>query len=994
LLPALALTGAAQLAGRAATNAPPFDPRDFVLDPQVTISRWAAEPDIVDPVAMCFDESGRAYVAECRDYPYGAGPDGQVNSTIRLLEDLNGDGIPDRSTVFADKLSYATSVTPWRGGILVAAAPDILFLKDTNNDGVADVREVVLTGFRRGVSDSLVNGLRFHLDGRIHGVNGGNNGLISSPKWRGEAKESGAVDLRDHDFAFQPDTAALELTTRSSGGFGLVLDDWGRTFVTYNINHLQHPLLPRRYAERNPGFPTDRLIASISDHGEMSRIFPVSEARTRPNHPEQAGYFSAAGGMGYLSSSRWPASLQGSVFVCDVVGNLVHRDVIRDSMTGFVASRSTNELDREFLASRDPDFRPVGLEAGPDGALYLLAMQRSVIEHPDYIPAPVRSKLDLRAGSDRGRIYRLAPATGLPFEKLNLTRMKNSELVPLLTHPEQWWRNTAQRLLLERRAVDTVTALRNLARDYQSALGRVHALFTLQGLGVLGPAELQSALQDGHPGVRENALRLAEPFIAENHNLLGPALLLLNDPHPEVRYQAILTVGVSVGEPGFNPLIQQLIGYAGDPRIRLAVLAVLEPTQLELTLRLISRASSTAMVQAGPLPLLFRDVADLTGARAEKRPVDFEKALKTIDLALSEYNRRAILDGLIAGLERSDGHPRLSLAATNVMTQMAARCPLGRQPLVWRLSQLLGLGDPRPFLAGMPAARAGATNDALSASNRVQYVRLLAFDPDPAGTGALLNCLEGTHPGELQQAALAALRLRTEPTLGSGILSRWRSLAPEVRGSALAILLSRKPLHADLANAWEKGTLTVGEFNLDLEQRRRLLRESPPEVRPRFAALLGDGEYANRSKIVEDWLTRLPPTGDAVAGKKLFELDCAKCHRCSGVGKSVGPELTASTHRSVEDLLANILDPNMAMNPRFITFLAETADGESQTGLLISQNPTTITLVQADEKIITVPRKRLTKLESTGRSLMPEGLEQGKTPQNLRDLIAFLQQRN
>ena len=206
--------------------AKPLVAESFQVDPLLEIQLWASEPDVVDPVAIAFDEQGRAYVAECRDYPYGVGPKGQVGSTIRLLQDTNGDGRADRSTLFATNISYATSVTPWRGGVLVAAAPDILFLKDTNGDGIADLREIVLTGFVLGVSDSLVNGLRFGPDNRIHGANGGNGGRLRSPKG------GPTVDLEDNDFSFDPDNRSVRITGRTGGGFGLVFDEWGRAFTT------------------------------------------------------------------------------------------------------------------------------------------------------------------------------------------------------------------------------------------------------------------------------------------------------------------------------------------------------------------------------------------------------------------------------------------------------------------------------------------------------------------------------------------------------------------------------------------------------------------------------------------------------------------------------------------------------------------------------------------------------------------------------------------
>src|SRR5882672_2887859 len=382
---------------------PPAGPGDYQLHPALEMTLFAREPDVVDPVALAWDEEGRMYVVEMRDYPYGIGTERRPGGTIRLLEDTNGDGKADRSVVFAEQLSFPTSVTPWNGGILVTAPPEILFLKDTDGDGKADVREVMLQGFNLGVTDSNVNGLRWGLDNRVHGANGGNGGNIISRRKPGKP-----IPIRNCDFSFNPLSGDFELTHHSSRGFGLVFDEWGHNFGTYNINHIQQPLIPVRYLNRFPGFPPVQAVESISDHEDMARIYPISEPETRPNHPEQSGHFSAAGGLGYIGWRGHPGDLFGSALVCDVVGNLVHRDVISAQGPAFVARRAPGEQKSEFFASRDKAFRPVGVELGPDGALYLIDMQREVIEHPDYIPQKLREKINIRAGDDRGRIYRIA----------------------------------------------------------------------------------------------------------------------------------------------------------------------------------------------------------------------------------------------------------------------------------------------------------------------------------------------------------------------------------------------------------------------------------------------------------------------------------------------------------------------------------------------------------------------------------------------------------
>ena len=314
-IPLLALLGC--FPGPAAT---PDIPADFQVHPELELNLFAQEPDVVDPVALCFDSAGRMFVVEMRDFPYGLPPDNRPGGTLRLLEDRDADGRVDRSVLFAEDLSFPTSIAPWRDGVIVLAPPEILFLQDTNHDGRADVREVLLRGLALAVTDGNASGLRWGLDNFLHGVNGGHGGSVTSAR-----KPGPPLSLADLDFRFQPDTGEIQTTYATGGGFGLVFDEWGRSFTPHNINHLQMRILPARQLRRFPSLrPIDGTV-SISDHGEMARIYPISEARTRPNHPEQAGYFSSAGGVGFIGHPIYPADLAGSAIVCDVVGNLVHR---------------------------------------------------------------------------------------------------------------------------------------------------------------------------------------------------------------------------------------------------------------------------------------------------------------------------------------------------------------------------------------------------------------------------------------------------------------------------------------------------------------------------------------------------------------------------------------------------------------------------------------------------------------------------------------------
>ena len=973
--------------------------REMVVDPRLEVQVWASEPDVVDPVAISWDEWGAAYVAECRDYPYGAGPDGRVGSAIRRLVDLNGDGRVDRATVFADGLSYVTSVSPHRGGVLVVAPPDVLWLQDRDGDGVADHREVILTGLHRGISDSLANGLRYGLDNHFHVANGGSGGEIRSPRI-----PNAVTPLGHHDFAFQADTGRVELTGVTGGGFGLVFDPFGRVFTPYNISHIQHRFLALEVTRRHPGFPPVALTDSISDHEAMSRIYPISTALTRPNHPEQAGHFSAAGGMGYLDSGAFPKDLQGSVLVGDAVGNLIHRDVIHPDGPVFQARRASEEQSHEFLASRDPAFRPVAFEIGPDGALYVLDMQRDVIEHPDYIPEKIRKTLDIRAGENRGRIYRIIPKTGLTPHRLNRNPPSDADCIAWLSLSNAWRRNTAQRLLVERQATNSAPKLRDLALRASLPETRVQALWTLEGLGRLGDREILNAFQDSSPGVRENALLLASHHLTHSGSLSKALLQTLREPDASVRVRFIAaqTLGLLGGPEAADALVQILWLDRNHPWSRLAVMASIPSDQthrvVEAILNFIqppqgnqSPSTNTLEKDSRPVVDLIRDLAGLVGARGEGHSAEISWLIDRGAMLSNPEVRTALWDGLAEGITRSGARVDTAPSARRSLEERCSGAQSLEMDSLWRLTKTLGLPENASQRNALTRAIETVGNPNLPTEARRLALPLLALGSAEAVTNALVHLLDAREPIDLQKGALESLGAFKESALAPILLSRWRIMSPTLRPEVLQRMLDRKSYHEALLTALEGGQIRIGELNLDLEQRRRLLRGGTADIRRRAAVFMGDEEYSNRKSIVTDWMARLPKNGDAQKGRAVFEGTCAPCHAVGSLGHRVGPDLTGVAHRSVEDLLSNILDPNMAINPGFVAMEIETRDGETQQGLLASETPEALTLLQAGGQRRIISRREVVRMQSSGQSLMPEGLETGKTPEQLRDLIAFLQ---
>jgi putative membrane-bound dehydrogenase-like protein len=981
----------------------PHAPGQFDHHPDIAIQLWAAEPLVVDPVAVSFAADGTCFVAEMRDYPFGVGPDRRPGGTVRRLRDTDGDGAADEAVVFADGLSFPTAVLAWQTGLLVLAPPQLLYLEDTDGDGVADRRDVVVEGFALGVTDSNANSLRFGLDGLVHLANGGNGGRLWFAGTTGEPVALGRAD------------AALDLwrreirrTCETAGGFGLIFDGAGHRFTTYNIDYLQQQILPLEQLERAGDVAAFAATETISDEGPSARLFPVVTATTRVNHPEQAGRFSSAGGTGFLDGTPFAPRLANSVFVCDVVTNLVHRDLVREAGPTFRAGRGPEEQGCEFIASRDPACRPVGLEHGPDGGMYLIDMQRDVIEHPNYIPAATLAKLDLRAGSDRGRIYRIVPRGGLEPPGRPLDGLAAIELVAELDHPFRWRRETAHRLLAEIVSGDAVATaaaagsenltaleerLRELLATGQLPEARLRAAWLLAATGRLVDSDLERALADVSPEVRENAVAWLRLRPDSGEQLVA----LLDDPHPRVRFTAALALDgrVAAGKAAaLGRMLARDVAHAWSRRA-VALAADDEAADvLSLACQAVQGTDEAAWQKA------IHELS-FTAASASGRRDRLERLLDAVDPRAAPHAVGPLLAGLLAGWQR---HPeaigdKSRLAARITTWSGPAWLAAGGPGLVATLLDLSTLsGGPLPaaLVERVDAARQLVADDGpqrRAAAERLAAVEILARASGAEATDALVAVLARPESGEIKRAVIAGLQRQHAADLGERLIAAWARLGPAIRPQVVALLVSDRRHHAALLGAIETGAIGLGELNLDLEQRRSLRRWTRPDLALRAARLLGDEEYANRRPLVADWLARMPADGDPAAGREVFRERCGSCHVAHGVGHRVGPDLEALSHRSVEDLVSHVLDPNMAINPGYVSCVVELEDGRSLTGLLAVDGADAITILQPEAKQITVPRGEIADLRMLSTSLMPEGLEQLLTPAQLRSVIAFIQAR-
>lgn len=543
---------------------------------------FAAEPLVIDPVSMEFDEQGDAWVVGMLD---AYKPDSvKGRGCIVRLQDRDGDGRADTSIVFADSLREATSILPWQGGLLVTAAPHILYLKDTDGDGRADSKEIVFTGFFNKNEEAQITNLRFGIDNWIYANNHGQAGDVRFNR----SKDTARMSMRGWDFRFRLDRNQFGQTT-GRGQFGLAMDDWGHRFYTQNQEHISQVVIQRKYIVRNPYLPKTAASAmlNISDHDPiMFQLTPppywrAERTKQRNQKSRENGmpekefaedHFTGGSGGTYYGATLFPKEYQGSIFTGDVAGNLVHRDILKDIDSPYYkAQRGGKEKDREFMATTDSWVRAASFTVGPDGSLFMIDMYRQHIETPLSIPADLQVGMDFSAGDKYGRIYRIVPKSA-PRYKWPATGLRNApsaDLVALLAHENQWWRLQAQRLLLERKDPAAIPLARKLFSEHPDARARLHALYVLEGADALNAADVMKALKDKDPGIRENAAVLAERF-PECMPLLFQCM---KDPSVRVALQATLSAGDGNGQTLTTALADVLVRHGASPWFRTAVLS-------------------------------------------------------------------------------------------------------------------------------------------------------------------------------------------------------------------------------------------------------------------------------------------------------------------------------------------------------------------------------------------------------------------------------------
>jgi putative membrane-bound dehydrogenase-like protein len=918
------------------------------VDGDAQVELVATEPLVQSPVAIDWDLRGRLWVLEMYDYPSGLHDNNVPGGRVVILESSKHDGRYDQRRVFLDHLPYPQGLMCWRSGVLVCAAPNVLYAPDDDGDGKADTVRTLFSGFSPDNQQWEVNGLTWGLDNWVYGASSIHNDPINV---NGSEKP---LELGGRDFRMNPDTLAFEPAAGRTQ-FCRVRDDWGNWFGNDNSNPLWHYPLEERYVRRNPhvAYPGPR-VAVVADV-DPTRLYPISPLLERFNNPESANRVTSGCGPTIYRDrgEQWsknddPAA--EDAFFCEPVHNLVRRLVLTPRGATFAAHRSPAD-EREFLASSDNWFRPVQVRTGPDGSLWVVDMYRFVIEHPRWITKERLATLDTRAGAEMGRIYRVIPPGGevRPIEEL--AKLTSEDLARKIDGPNGVVRDLAHRELVHRQDKATVAVLARIATGSENPAARVQAACALDGLHSLKSQIVNAQIADADPRVRRNAVRLAEPLLATDSALAEAVFKRSEDPDAAVRYQAALT-----------------LGELDDPRVPQALA------------RIAQAAPGDAWTRGAVL------------SAAVRRPMELFDALP--DEAAGTAELRARLASLIAATAKDK-----STAGGHVLLRIAPADP--RRASATQLNAMADVLDSLGDAAVLPedadarrgaycaAAPAIATDSSRPLADRIAAMRLMGRIGSDRQVASEL--LDARQPPGLQSAALAALmRNRSNDATAALLISALPRVSPSLRAQTLDNLVSRAPSAEALLAAVDAGKLSATD--LPAATRDRLLKHADATVRRHAQKTLAVSRPPARAAAIQSFQPALSLKGDATHGKGLFEKSCAACHRLGDVGSAVGPDLSALTDKSANYLLVAILDPNAAVEGRFVAYQVETVDGDTYVGLLGDENASALTILQASGMRQSVARSQIKSLSSSKLSLMPEGLEQGMTLQDLADLIAFVQQ--
>ncbi len=974
---------------------------------------FATEPDFVGkPIAMNWDERGRLWICETTDYPNELQPRGKGRDRIRICEDTDNDGRADKFTVFAEQLSIPTAIVFHRGGVIVQDGTETLYLKDTNGDDKADVREVLINGWALGDTHGGVSNFQYGLDNHIWGMQGYNN---SEPAY-GEGLKKTSESFRQGFFRFKmkggsdavvENVEFIRSSNNNTWGFGMSED--GLIFgSTANRNPSMFMPIANRYYERVRGWSAEQL-GSIAD----TYLFKAITDKVR--QVDQFGGYTAGAGHALYTARTYPSQFWNkTAFVCEPTGHLVGTFTLTRDGAGYTSTSPMN-----LVASDDEWASPIMAEVGPDGNVWVLDWYNYIIQHN---PTPAGFKngkgnayeSDLR-DKKHGRIYRVVYGNATSPERERrvsspLSIDRPEELVEALKRPNLLWRRHAQRLLVERGSTDVVPALLKLVAD-QSVdeiglnVGAMHALWTLHGLGVIADGKtdvldvVATALKHPSAGVRRNAVQVlpaSEWSVAQIDQAR-----VLNDRDVQVRLAALLALAdlpasTAAGRMAAHQSLNQA-DVMRDRWLRDAVTSAAATHAFAFLEELQTVISTPCAPGLGPDDAATQVVERVAEhlSRGRLTSGEIERLL-----AIIERSSTVQADAMLAGLGR--GWPRgytiaLSPAAEALLVKQFMESSTGGKGQLARLANLWGSKALDQYAGEIAAALLKSASDkTLSDAERVNAVKqLISFQSlSDDSVANVLALITPKTSSELATQFVSALSGSQAAALGPQLVEQAPAFSPAVRTAALRLLLGRPATTAVFLKAVEDGKLQLVELSLD--QKQALSSHPDRAIRERARKLLsqsGGLPNADREKVVKELHHLTEVKGDVAAGKEVFKKQCAKCHMHSGEGTRIGPDLTGMAVHPKHELLTHILDPSRSVEGNFRVYTVALEDGRVLSGMLAGESKTAIEIVDTEAKRHAIPREDIEQLVGSTKSLMPEGFEKQVKPEEIANLLEFLTAR-
>jgi hypothetical protein len=951
---------------------------------------FAAEPDIVKPICMTFDERGRLWIAESTDYPnkLEKNPQREGNDRIVICDDPGHTGHATRFHVFADHLNQPTGLVRVRGGMIAVTTPHITFLKDApghnDDDETAGERQILLTGLGRGDTHGVASNLHYGLDNWIYGSVGYDGGNV----------KAGGVEhhFRQGYFRFRPDGSAFEpLTQTSNNTWGLGLSEAGDVFgSTANGEHAVHLAIPDRFFEGVRGWSGHGSIG-IADHKEAH---PVTDD---VHQVDNFGGYTAAAGFELYTARSFPQDYwDRAAFVCEPTEHLVHLDWLVPQGSAFIARDGFN-----LMASSDAWTAPIAAQVGPDGAVWVIDWYTPIVQHN---PTPEGFKTGAGAAYEtplrdkkHGRIYRIVADDAKPVAYPKLDSANPQTLIDALRNDNLLWRLQAQRMIVERGGTDMLRPLADFLGEHPESRAVPHALYALKGLGLFTSENLNAELAmvfgliDKSAAVRRAALHCLPRDSQSVEKILRAQMLSVEEPL--VRRDALLALAEMPGTAKSSTAIVAMLCEQRNYEDRWMPLAATAAAAADAPDFLIAAA-------AAPLkPEYKTQLADAIRAVAEHfARNESHNQIAPVLAALAGGNpewSHAALTGLLAGWPANKA-PEISPAMLDALSKLlAAQNPEGRMQVVtlgkrWKAGAKFDAAarDMKKTLLAQVVDAKHPDAARLTAARQLVSVGL-----DDDTVVELLGAITPKSSPELVTGVLEAASGSKSAAVGPAIIEHWRELTDTTRPTAVAILLSRPQWAGALLDGLDKDRVALTDLSLDQSQKLSqsadaLLAEKAKKIFARGGKL----PSADRQRVVDQFHSVADRRGDASRGRTVFEQNCAKCHRHDTLGAKIGPDLTGLAARKKSEILIDVLDPNRSVEGNYQQYNLTTEDGRTYVGLLSGDNRTSVELLDAEGKRHVVLRENIDSLVNTRRSLMPDGFEK-LGAENLTDLLEFLTSR-